>query len=364
LDQLAFNSGVDEAAWNNLNSLIDGGGIQFVTASCDSLDSICLDPQSRGSLFFQRFGESVALPPVDEAELQEWLKVAPHGQQSFDAGARSELLAQTGGHPKLLNALLARLLEGASATQVTTAADELIQSQSGDLLSVFKDLTLELREALATLEEPGRTTSEARRALLARGLVRIGRAEKLSQSCRMIARLVEGSRPGESTLRGLFGAEANFFPNATHVLRLRLAFVAGNSQNQLFRHIIKIFDNLEAPDCALMLLRKVEDEAFHIIENLVGRPFPQLLVQNPPDRFRPADRAHNIRVVDCLTKEDAGYSNAKLPRSIFVLLSSVHNAGNYANHPQGQSLSPGLAHALATTALELASEMKVSGLIN
>lgn len=363
LDQLAFDPGVDEAAWNNLNSLIDTGGIQFVTASCEGLDRLCLDPQSRGSLFFQRFGDAVALSAVDEVELPGWLDCAPCGADAFDRAARTELLHETGGHPKLLSVLLSRLTDGATAAQVTAAAAQLVEDRAGDVLSVFEELSPDLREAISTLDEAGRTTREGRRALLARCLVREGRAGRLEQSCRMIGKLAEGSRPGESTMRDLFGSEETYFPNAAHVLRLRLSGVARNSPHEVFRLATKILENLEVPKDALMLLRRVEDEVFGLIDQVVGSPFPALLVQNPPRGFRNGDRAHNIRVVDCLTSDSAGYSNAKLPRSIYVLLSAIHSGGNYANHPQGQTLSPGFAHAMAITVMELAAEMKRSELI-
>ena len=363
LDQLAFNTGVDEAAWNNLNSLIDSGGIQFVTASCEGLDHLCLDPQSRGSLFFQRFGVPVALPALNEVDLSEWLGSAPGGSEAFDNGARAELLKATGGHPKLLCSLLTGLLDGATATQVREAASSMVQGRAGEVISVFNELRPDLRESLATLDVAGRTTPEARTGLLARGLVREGRGGRLEQSCSMLAELAERSQPGQSTLRSLFGAEQNYFSNAAQALQIRLSGLAGSSAHPVYRQVAKIIENLDDPADALMLLRRVEDEVYGIVERLVGRPFPNLLVQNPPGGFRHSDRFHNLRVVECLTNDSAGYNNPKLPRSIYVLLNAIHSAGNYANHVRDQTLSPGFAHASAVNVMELVAEMKLSGLI-
>jgi hypothetical protein len=368
LDHLALNSQVDEGAWNNLNSLIDSGGVQFVTASCDELDDILLDPQSRGSLFFQRFGASISLPPVDIIELNDWLKSASCGASGFDKAAQSELLAQSGGHPKLLAMLLSRMNDGAQGGQVNEMAANLVRDLASEIVGVFNELPLDHREALSTLEEAGHTTPQARKALLSRGFVRVGRNDRLEQSCQMIARLAELSRPGESTMKALFGDEDAYFKNMAHALQLRLKAVAGSSQGQIFRHIGRIIENLDAVDFAMNGgMRPLEDEVIKVVERLVGTPFPALNVTNPPRGFRWAGqdhRSHNVRVVENLTREECGYSNPKLPRSIYLLLSSIHDAGNYATHHQGQPLSRGFGFALVTSALELAAEMKCSGLIN
>lgn len=366
LDQLAFNSGVDEAAWNNMNSLIDTGGIQFVTASCDGLDHICLDPQSRGSLFFQRFGEAVALPPVDEVELVAWLDCAPCGADAFDRGARTELLNQTGGHPKLLSALLGRLPDGGSAVEVKRVADSIALDGGSDLEAVFRELSSDLREALATLDEAGRTTAECRRALLARCLVAEVRGGKLEQRAQMLAKLAEEARPGESTLRNLFGSEAGYFLNAASALHLRLKQVIGISQAQIFRYVEKVVENLDKPECAVMMLRNVEDEAYREIDNCVAKPFPRLEVANPPTGFKyrgENQRSHNSRVVEFLSRGDAGYLNEKISRELHILVALVHGFGNFANHTEGRHPSAGVALAGASAAIELAAEMKRTGLI-
>ncbi len=369
LDDLALNSQVDEGAWNNLNSLIDSGGVQFITASCDELGDILLDPQSRGSLFFQRFGDSISLPPVDAIELNDWLESASCGASGFDKAAQSELLGQTGGHPKLLAMLLSRLNDGARGEQVSALAANLVRDLASEVVAVFNELPLDHREALSTLDEASRTTPQARKALLSRGLVRVGRNDRLEQSCQMIARLAEVSRPGESTMKALFGDEDAYFKNTAHALRLRLRTVSGFSQHPLFRHVAKIIENLDHPSFAMNGgLRLIEDEGAKVIESLVGQPFPKLTTSPPITGFKwngDNYRSHNARAVDALSRPETGYTNPKMTRVIGVLFSSIHDLGNYAAHlPKDQPVTQGVALALVELAVELVAEMKRSRLIN
>lgn len=363
MDEVALKSGVDISGWNNLNFLIETGSFQFVTASCDQLGNLAFDPEVRGSLFIDRFSDFVSLPPVDERELSSWLAASSCGESGYDRAAQVELLAQTGGHPRLLAALLGKLPDGATASQIASMADELVQTGHSDIRNVFTKLSLEMREALATLDEPGRTTSDAKAALLARGMIAVTRAGRVEQASKMIGKLAEASRPGESTLRRLFATEADCFANLAHVLELRLAATRGNSQHPLFKHLEIIIGSLHDPDGALKLLRKAEDEVVDIIKKHIGSSFPDFKLENAPRGFRSGDRAQNVGAVDWLTRDGTMYSNPRLTRAIHVLLSHIHDGGAFGNHYKDQPKTPGAAHALASSALELAAEMKRTGLI-
>jgi hypothetical protein len=115
-----------------------------------------------------------------------------------------------------------------------------------------------------------------------------------------------------------------------------------------------------------MMLRNVEDEAYRQIENCVPKPFPRLEVANPPNGFKyrgEHHRAHNNRVVEILTRGDAGFRDERVSRELYILTSLVHGFGNFANHTEGRHPSSGVAIAGALAAIELANEMKRTGLL-
>lgn len=361
IDDLSSQSQVNADAWNPMNTLVDTGGIQFVISSRDQLEEILLDSESTTSNFFQRF-TLIRLGPVTEHELTEWLSVMPAGEAGFDKGAQTELLNETGGHPRLLAALLSELDEATSAEAVRTRAKALVQGLPPELKAVFRELSQESQTTLATLQTAGNISKSTRRELMQRGFIRPANGDKVTIACRMMATLAEDSLPGETTMRELFGCQDAYFSNIPHTLKWRLVDISSNRGHTVFRHAEKMVKNLDSPGFAISgATRLIEDEIVKVVEKLIGAPFPKLNITSPPRGFQwrgERYRADNARIIDGLSRAEACPQDALLPRSVGVLFNSLHSIGNYVAHlPEGENVSPGVAHSMATLIVELISEL-------
>lgn len=361
LDETAVNAAVDVNAWNNLNDLIDLNGALFVATSRVRIADSDLDTKSRGSIFFTRFVQPIQIPAVGLEELDSWLG---ERKETFDKGAKSEVIGQTGGHPQLLSALLHEVCQSEDTIDVNTvqeAAQRLVNDRAEALISVINEMRPEWLESLSVLDTQNSPDAMTLTALRTRFTIKRDRAEP---SCRMLATVAKNKTPGEASLKALFGGEGDYFANIAKALRLRLSQL-GNGSTAIERHARNLVDHLDQPDFAIMVTRNLQDatlEAIHQTE-LAGRPFPRFEMERFPTEWREGNRAQNLWVIECLTSDRSGVKARKVTRSVWVLLSMLHNAGNFSNHRLKDEATRAFALSVATTSVELIAEMKRCGLL-
>ena len=111
-DRLLTTAAISKNQWDILAMFAQKGSVTLVTASRSPLRELCKYEESNTSDFWALFGTNpISVGPLDENDIDEFVKPFDLRKIEFDKSARTELSNWTGGVPILVSALMRDLYE-------------------------------------------------------------------------------------------------------------------------------------------------------------------------------------------------------------------------------------------------------------
>ncbi len=368
--------------WDNLRELCLKSSLRLVTATRRNLRELIRDEKSVTSDFWNIFGDCVRISPFTAEDLNSVLATLPN--DSFTAGAKTELLNWSGGNPPLLFWLLNALLEEHKSGEITNdhvnQTAQAIMNQS--IEEIIKDVWLDcspsaqdLRRALVKKEaEAADINSSDRRTLEEKGFAVVS-GRKLLPTCRFLDHYLENNGSESGSIARLFGSWEDYRNNIPEVLKRRLSQIP-RFDERLYRYVEFAINFLNSdPESALNGLTGIRDKALDIIwtrECDSAKKLPQDTVNYwtksnhntrkivtemmGSDNFEiPSERSKQLGVLQLLTGSCIGFdAKARCTmKDTYVLLNAIHSLRNRNEHADGQKIHLGVAAAALMLCVEL-----------
>lgn len=213
-------------------------------------------------------------------------------------------------------------------------------------------------------------------------------AQRISAINTTLARLIEGERDkllataisGEgiaptvidadtdaNSLRRLFGSTESFTQNLRGLVEVRqshLQFINVDIQPRLAK-AIEYID--KSPEEVLVHIRRIVKTVFKLIWDAEFpdgkipdewiRQWQHAGERNPPGSKVPTEGGESLKLLYLMTDSRKAVVRAKVSRSTYYLLNSLHSYGNFGNHSQGEKVSAPFAALACLTVIELLTKL-------
>lgn len=359
-DHVMTATGLTRQIWDDLRSLAQRSSLRCVTGSRRPLRELCRTEASQTSDFWEIFNPSpVRVRAFTETDWDPIIRPLIEKGLGLDISARKEIANWTGGIPILVCSLLERLWQHAGAvttfskTDVDQVAETLLTENRELLETIWSDLSVEMRENLATLSERETTRSELSdehaRILIERGLAVEG-GGRYRASCRLMSRFAAQKAPGLAEIRRLFGTAEGFEKNIRTMLELRLAQLGVTGIDpELLNLVSKSVRDLE-PDPAVSLTwaRQITERAFNLVwsaELPPDRKMPDEWVNAWSSSFRfspewlrpeavlPRKCSQQCQVLRLLTgTENVSRLARKITKTTYLVIEHMQSIGDFGQH--------------------------------
>lgn len=382
-DPVLQNSSIPRGLWDSLRALAQTSSLRLVTGSRDQLHRLCYNPEARTSDFFRIFyDEPIVVGPFDG---DDWADLYGSCGLTLDGSAQKELVNWTGGHPDLIDALLARVLElakdsNASKADVDAAAEGLAARANGRVEALWMDCSDESRGDIEQLTRGDVSAADMPRDrvryLIERGLA-IESGRKVVLANRLVERLAGVRKDDVSSARRMFERPEDFATNIRTVLELRLAQVRGGDA-ELVKLVGRAVRHLPfEPDAVLGGARDILDRALKLVwsaeapggivpsrwvdqwkdaEIKTGRP-----IRAATDYSRapaiPDERGLQCGLLRLATgQQRIRPTTTKISKTTSVLIEHMNQVGDLKNHSDGDPTIT-MAVAFCMAAIELVESL-------
>lgn len=370
--------------WDNLRELCLKTNFRIVIATRRELHDLIRDEKSVTSDFWNIFGDVVRIGVFNEQDIDAVL--ATLAVYTFQPGAKTELLNWSGGSAPLLLTILNEICNVNSAEVITNEAvnkaGNAVLDLAGPILEdLWQDCSLSAQDLYTVLAERGEstissTTKEDRQELHSRGFVTIS-AQKISSSCRLLERHIQGTGPDAGSMARLFGNWEAYQSNIRGFLERRLSYL-NRFDDRLFRLVARAIEDIPCyPNDCLNNLTGIEERALDIVcqrEFGAERRVPQTIVNYWTEDLSPrskdkmvkermsnddwavsSDRLKQLRFLQLLTgsQNDFAPKARCTSKDTYVLLNAIHSYRNRNQHSDGQEMHLGVAVAAMITCIEL-----------
>jgi hypothetical protein len=378
IDKVLLNPAINRTLWDQLRSLGDEfGNLTFVTGSRIPLIELCMTEDAQTSHFWNLFTAPIKVGAFDSRDLSVLHEQFTSLGYKMDQAGATELTNWTGSIPPLVIGMYEYLSDDviqAGSTINNTIVNELAQgflADREDLLKVLlRDCSPDGRNILRRLAVGPLSESaidrSTKKELQDRGLLDVsGRAPKIGS--RLVEHYAQNVLRSVENIRREFGDRENFDTNFRDLLELRLGQCTA-LDNDLRSSVRRMLRDYAEPAAVFMAARDVVDRALDVVWNLelgptreIPRDWTDYWLSRgvriiPTDKTLPTERGHQVRLLDLMTGNREGEKvSSVVTKSSQILISFIHDAGNYGNHRTGDSreISKPAASAVCHSAVEL-----------
>jgi hypothetical protein len=357
--------------WDQMRNIPYVTGHRIVTATRAPLCDLIRNEEAITSPFWNIF-DTIRLRPFDE---RDQAVAVEKTDLQLTPGACTELNNWTGGHPRLLLAVLNQLANrrvGAAVdnTDVTSSAKDIADDIRGVLKMLWDDCNASAKDAYLSLVEKGEVPqneigTEVASFLKDHGFA-VSSRNRLKPGCRLLREHILKSNPDAGSLNRLLGTWENYQSEIRSVLELRLLQIP-IFNSDLHRWVARsIRDVPDHPGDCLMNLTDIEGKALDLaLEHELGtdRHVPPELVEYWKDAnhhelkvvshlagqirrgehpiVSRTDRALQCGLLQLLTgsKERLERKTKSISKDTFVLINAIHGLRNRKEHADEQPVS-------------------------
>ena len=378
LDLLLISGGVTRNLWDNLRSLAQKPGLRLITSSSKPLSELCCSPESRTSDFWNIFRpESIKLEVLSNEDWTAFLAPFEQRRIAFEKGVETEIQNWTGGIPVLVAALCNTLWERIenesviSLNQINQIAEKYFTEDVTILPSLWNKCDTDEQSDLHDLANGevlkiDQTISKAQaQSLMQKGYVKEQKGN-LKMSCRAMGIFAKTYGADATGLKRLFGSADEYQKNLRGLLELRLNQIPiGDADlHAQIANAIQLLDT--SPPTAIRQIRGIVDDLFQMIWKIeipTGK-IPVVWVQrwrasggndNCPSGNVP-EGGKRCQLLNLMTESRTAVG-AKVSRSTYYLINSLHSYGDFGQHLQGEKVSLVSVAIALLTALELYAQL-------
>ncbi|MEO5332955.1 MAG: hypothetical protein H7839_13100 [Magnetococcus sp. YQC-5] len=356
--------------WDQLRELAQSPSLRLVTATRRPLQELIRSEESVTSDFWNIFDMNpVKIGPFDDADRAAVLAAVSTCQ--FNGGAKTELVNWTGGYPplflSLVNHVAAQPSQQMDNAAVNAAAESVLgNGLSGILDDLWRDCPEPSKDIFRHLVERGQLNisevgKDERDRLTEKGFAKVS-ANKITPTCRLLERHISSQGDDAGSLVRLFGEWTDYRANIRGVLQRRLNQIQ-NVDERLKRLIERSIEDIpDYPGECLANMRGIADRALNLIweaEFPEKREIPaEWIAEWRLEYSFPPDRPQQIRLLQLMTGAYRTQSPPKaktVNKSVYYLLNSIFNFGNFGQHLDGEQVADGTAVALVMSCIELAA---------
>jgi len=367
---------------DNLRDLGQIGSLKFITANRKTLREIS-PAEIKTSPFLNLLNTIERVGAFADEDWESILQPLKTRGLVPDGNALAEIKAATGSVPILVAALCSELmnLPGASAAHPKSfSRSEVVQaslrceSTGRELLEeLWSDCPAELKATLADVANgrptpPDQVPLARLEDLQNRGFARATEKNVVS-ACGLMEKHAKRNKDAVPDIKRLFAAKTDYEKNIRPLLELRLAHLTG-IDSDLKDYIEIAVRELHKPHVSIAQLRSVANRALDLVWSVEGengnipaswaRTWKGDPAKNPFNGKIPASSGDQLFVLDRATDDRNAVPLKKMTRSLFLLLSQVHDTGNLGQHQRAATkgiVDLSFMAAQCFTAIELAAQL-------
>ncbi len=374
-DKPLSNGQLTRNLWDQLRELALKPSLRLVTASRRTLRDLIRNPDAQTSDFWNIFDPTpVRVGCFDENDLTAVLAMMP--EWSLAAGAKTELWNASNGFPVLALGVLNAVCETGAAGAVgpdamNAACDSAFAAVRDELDALWSDCPPSCQDLLkrvvgeGSVGRAGIAAADAD-ALLERGFVYFG-SNKLQRPSRLLTRYLDEQPHEGNALVRLFGSPDAYDKNLKNVLERRIGHI-NNLDPTLKQYLELGATQLPGhPTVFLSNVRGIVDKAFELIwkTELPGKRIPSEWMsiweynkEGGIDKWKTTfpQGVHRVRLLNLMTGTEKSAPCAKrVTKGTYALMNATHGFGDFGQHQEGASVTPGTAYAVLHLCIELAA---------
>ena len=374
-DKPLSNGQLTRTLWDQLRELAINPSLRLITASRRTLRELIRDPEAQTSDFWNIFELSpVRVGCFDERDLRAILSKLP--DHEFLDGAATELWNATNGFPILMLEVLNSVCNLSTSSDITpasviTACEVAFPALRDNLDTLWSECSVSSQDLMhRVIEEDrvGRNTTVATDAeiLIERGFIH-ATGNRLYRPNRLLKKYLQELPSECSAIVRLFGDEKPYLRNFKGVLERRLVHV-NCTHSTLNRYLQRGIEDLpDHPRVFLSNVRGIVSQAFELIwkAELLNMCIPSAWLtawNNNGERGIEKwgtsfpQGFHQVRLLQLMTgTEKSDPCAAYVTKETYLLINSVHAAGDFGQHLRGEKIDPGFAYSVLLQCLELAA---------
>jgi len=370
--------------WDQMRTIFYGKKHKIVTATRRPLSELIRSQEAITSPFWNIFEmPPVRVDPFDEEDRDAIIRSL--SSHTFQAGAKTELVSWSAGFPPFFLAILNQVDIHTPSGQidnqvVNEAVPKAMEMLSGVISAVWEDCPAAAKDRYLHLVEHGDllfadVPKEERICLIEKGFARQS-GNKLTASCRMLQKHLQGTGLDTGSMARVFGTWSDYKSNIRSLLERRLVQIS-RLDDRLKRLVARAIEDIpDYPDDCMNNLTSIEEQALDLIwqrEFGETKVIPQEIIDywkrvGATDKFVqrlselngnavPPDRWFQCGLLQLLTGSRFGFeSKARYAtKDTYVLINAIHSFRNRTQHSDGQQMHVGVAVAAIMCCLELLS---------
>jgi hypothetical protein len=265
--------------WDNLADLLRKPGLTLITGSRLPLRELCGDEETMTSELWELFeSEPMRIGPFEREELAQITDPMREQGYLFDADVENAVLAETGGVPILVCAILHRFLEkgdkAITSKMVQEEADRILESEPTYLGELWSHCDTEEQSALAAIASgPLKASSlpfDRKKSLLQRGYVMENRRGVYCSS-EIMRKYSDRYGSSVEDLNRIFSNPEDYCRRVKEVLELRLSQLEG-ADSVLLNFVKRTLRDLDSePEIPVYDMRGIAERAISLV---VDAEFP------------------------------------------------------------------------------------------